>query len=55
MAGKGSKKRPTQISKEEEDLRWKLAFASEEKKAEIKKQLDKFKAERLAKSHDKEN
>lgn len=26
MSGKGSKRRPCQISKHEEDLRWKLAF-----------------------------
>lgn len=26
MAGKGSKRRPTLVSREEEDLRWELAY-----------------------------
>jgi hypothetical protein len=35
--GKGDKRRPTKISKEEEDLRWKLAFAKTEKEKQLLK------------------
>lgn len=41
--GKGDKRRPTQVSKEEEDLRWKLAFAKTKKeKMALKKKLEKL-------------
>lgn len=37
MSGKGSHRRPTFISKEEEDLRWKLAFGKISRKEFDKK------------------
>ena len=38
--GKGDKRRPRQISIEEEDLRWKLVFAkTEEERAILKQQI----------------
>lgn len=46
MAGKGSKRRPTFISREEEDLRWDLAYGRitrrtfDEKMAELKEKKD---------------
>ena len=37
--GKGSNPRPTQITKEEKDLRYELIYANKKRKAEIKKRL----------------
>jgi len=42
MSGKGDKRRPTQISKEEESLRWELLHAAPERKKEILKRLEKL-------------
>ena len=42
MSGKGDRQRPRQITKEEEDLRWELAFRCEDnpaRKDEILKRL----------------
>lgn len=49
MSVKGSWKRPTQISKEEEDLRYELAFRTKdnpERKAEILKRLEEIQKEK---------
>ena len=39
MSGKGSTRRPTLISREEEDLRWKLAYG-EIKREEFDKKME---------------
>lgn len=49
MGVKGSWKRPTQISREEEDLRYELAFRckdNEERKQEILKRLEEIQKEK---------
>lgn len=49
FTGKGSWKRPTQISPEEENLRYELAFKCKDKperKEEILKRLDEIRAEK---------
>lgn len=37
--GKGDKRRPCNVSKEVVDLRWKLAFGTEDEKLEAKNKL----------------
>lgn len=44
---KGSRRRPTQISRMEEELRWELikSTTNEERKQQIREQLKQFRAE----------
>jgi len=50
-AGKGDDRRPPNITRGMEELRWQLAFGPEDEKAEVLRQIEELKEKELGEIH----